>query len=159
MDEAVRIEGTVTKVKPRQLPKKYLRSARIRIAKGYTCMATIWVPNTPYSKYAPKVVLSLTHNKRKLCFCFDNAADMVIAVEELRRFVGEVAVKVNDALNEALWEFFSHHRSEMLPSFNEYTITVVQERSKNDQEEVTCRVNAKTGEITEETYHEPEKPP
>lgn len=153
--EGMKFEGTVKRSKPRQLPKQYLKSERIRIAEGYSCTATVWVPKTPASKYRPMVVLALTHNGKRLGFNFTNAAEMVIAVEELRTFVGSVCVAANDALNKALREYIAYHEAEMLPSFNDYTLTVVQDKLREKEEAAKAVVvDLSTGEILEGAEHE-----
>lgn len=89
----------------------------------------------------PTVNMTLSHNEDGVRLCFQNAADMVIFVENLRDFIGSLAVGVHERHAEAVQEFHEYHLGVGLPSLNDTTAhTVIQD----------LVVEKKTGEIVVE---------
>lgn len=151
MSRAEKYEVVLRKGKRKFLPKKVLRHQKIRINDKYTFNASVWIADTPESNFKPTVNLTLQHNGDKVRFCFHDTVEMVNSIEELRRFIGELCVTIHNRHTEAIKEFISFHRDDMLPPINDYTVyTVIQEKSENgDTKEMLC--NKQTGELIDIT--------
>ena len=54
---------TMTPIFKQKLPKKCVLTKRIHVSKDYDCQASLWIPDTPYSKYPPGIGLTLRHGK------------------------------------------------------------------------------------------------
>ncbi len=91
------IEGSIRPKFKQNLPKKLLKSRRIKINKGYECSATFWIPDTPYSKNPPKIGLTIRHGKdgleQRVRFVFSS-------IEEIRSFLGALNVFALDSLTD-----------------------------------------------------------
>jgi hypothetical protein len=144
-------EVFLKKGKRKFLPKKVLRHQKIRINDKYTFNASVWVADTPESNFKPTVNLTLQHNGDKIRFCFHDTVEMITAIEELRKFVADLCVTIHNRHTEAIKEFISFHRDDMLPTIDYYTVhTVIQEKSEDGKtKELLC--NKQTGELTDIT--------
>lgn len=137
--------------RPRVIPKKVLRYTKIPIKGNYTFQANLWIADTPYSHFFPTVNLTLQHNGDTLRFCFKDVPELIIAIEELRRFVGELSVTLHEKHCEAVKEFLDYHEEEKLPPLNDYTVhTVIQEKLKEKGKVRRMVCNVQTGEIVQE---------
>lgn len=148
-----RYSVTLRRERFRPLPKKILQTKDIQVRKGYSARATVWVADRPESNLMPTANLTLSHANDKIRFCFQNTADMIVFIENLREFVGDRCLLVHGAQTKALDEFHAYHLERQLPNLNDTTdYTVLQgvnsrvagERSPDNQE----RVDKETGEIT-----------
>lgn len=129
LDRSAKYEAVLRKGKLRYMPKKLLKQTKISINRKYTFNATIWIPNTPESNLKPGVVLKFQHNDQEVRLCFNNAADMVIAIDDLRHFVGTLAPTVHLKHEEAVREWLDFHEAQLSPPINDYTIlTVIQDK-------------------------------
>ena len=114
------------------MPKKLLKHTKISINKHYTANVCLWIPNTPEYNLKPGVVLKLQHNDQDIRLCFNNAADMIMFVEDLRKWVGSLAATAHLKQEEAIREWLAFHENQLTPPINDYTdSTVIQEESQS----------------------------
>ncbi len=102
------------------LPKKIVLSKRIKVSRTYECQVTMWVADTPVSKFVPGIGLSIRHGKGE---GKDTIRLVFSSIEDLRSFMGDLNLfilnnqdKVMGALNEALeeWHMARAKREESL---------------------------------------------
>ncbi|MBX2992123.1 MAG: hypothetical protein KF749_13285 [Bacteroidetes bacterium] len=147
MKKGVSYKAVMKQERQKYIPKKLLRHENIRVSDKYSFAASVWIADTPESHLRPTVNLTLQHNGDKIRFCFNNAVEMIVAIEQLREWVGSMSVMVNERHNAALAEYLAFHEGETLPPINDYTVyTVIQdlERKRHAKYE---RVDRTTGEI------------
>ena len=80
----------LTTMKPvfrQKLPKKMLRTQKIRVNKDYECLVSFWIPDTPYSKTKPGIGMTIRHGRKD-----SNQYIRLIfpAFEDLRKFISEI---------------------------------------------------------------------
>jgi hypothetical protein len=133
--------------KQKYIPKKLLRHENIRVSDKYSFAASVWIADTPESHLKPTVNLTLQHNGDKIRFCFNNAVELIVAIEQLREWVAGMSVMIVDRHNVAIAEYLAFHEGEMLPPINDYTVyTVIQDLERKRKAKYE-QVDKRTGEI------------
>ena len=100
----------VLKAKFKQnLPKKIVLSKRIKVSRTYECQVTMWVPDTPYSKFTPGIGVTIRHGKGEgkdsVRLVFGGTEDLKKFLTDLNMFVLDNFEKVGGAFREAIEEW------------------------------------------------------
>jgi hypothetical protein len=110
--------------------KKLLRNKKIPVKsqsqgekneEGLTSKVTVWIADTPWSTYPPKICLVIELNGKPCRLYFDTADDMMGWVNAMAGFVEEKAVETQEKLNQAIkeWNAFQEaFRSEIQKADN-----------------------------------------
>lgn len=94
--------------------KKLLRNKKIPVKsqsqdgkneEGLTSKVTVWIADTPWSTYPPKICLVIELNGKPCRLYFDTADDMMEWVNAMAGFVEEKAVETQEKLNQAIKEW------------------------------------------------------
>jgi hypothetical protein len=106
-----------------------------------------------HHKATPKVNLTLSHNNDKIRLCFNSTADLILAIEELRTFVGLNGTTLQKGLTEARDEYHSSHleNKHLTPNYDSTEYTV-----RQGVDEVVM-VNKHTGNIIKEEIYETDR--
>ncbi len=83
--------ANLTPIFKQNLPKKCVFTKRIAIKKDYDCQASLWVPDTAYSKYPPGIGFTLRHgkdaSKQHVRFIFGGPQELVDFMRNLDNFI------------------------------------------------------------------------
>jgi len=110
----MRVIADLQEVKYQQLPKKIVLRKKVPIAsddgKPYYINISIWIPDTPYSRYKPKVVLTISHGKtgrsrQYIKIVGRNPKDICAFTAMLNFFAYEHLDILNQKYSEALIEW------------------------------------------------------
>ena len=102
------------KAKAKQhMPKKYLKTLRIihHVEKPYTLYASLWVPDTPYSKIPPKLGFTLSGGGSYFRLVFDTWDEVKRIIGQINRFIVENSGQWETALDEAYEEWENLHKN------------------------------------------------
>lgn len=115
--------------------KKLLRNKKIPVKsqsqdgkneEGLTSKVTVWIADTPWSTYPPKICLVIELNGKPCRLYFDTADDMMEWVNAMAGFVEEKAVETQEKLNQAIKEW---------NAFQEAFQAEIQKADNDDSEE------------------------
>lgn len=100
---------TMEPIFKQSLPKKCVYTKRISVKKGYDCQASLWIPDTPYSKYPPGIGLTVRHgkdsSKQRVRFVFQTTQELVDFSKEFQNFILEHLEEVLRYHGEAVSEW------------------------------------------------------
>ncbi len=92
-----------------QLPKKAVVSDSIKVTEQYECMASLWVPNIPYSSNAPGIAFTLRHGygeaSQYFRLIFKEESALRVFAENLNRFLVEKLPHIGVEHREAVGEW------------------------------------------------------
>jgi hypothetical protein len=141
--------GNIRTKRGRRFAKKILLHEKIRVSDKFTCNASLWVADTPQSHLNPTICLTLQHGEHKISLCFENAADLVLAVSDLKEWVDINSARIDQAHKEAVKEHLEFQSK--MNHIDDYTdLTVIQGEPGENGESKHYLFNQKTGEILHE---------
>lgn len=84
-------KANLTPIFRQSLPKKCVFTKRIHINRDYEVQASLWIPDTAYSKYPPGIGLTLRHgkdaSKQHVRMIFEDPQKLVDFMKDLDNFV------------------------------------------------------------------------
>jgi len=132
----MRFIADLQEVKYQQLPKKIVLRDKLPIAsddgEAYYINVSVWIPDTPYSRYKPKVVLTISHGKagrsrQYIKIVGRNPKDICAFASLLFSFAYRHLDILNKKYSEALMEWEEFQRKAM-----EYQIQKIPKEETNN---------------------------
>ena len=90
------------------LPRKFWRTTRIPNGSGYI-KVSLYVPDTPYSRYPPKPTIAITSGKTYCRIVLDEMSNYLDLKEKFDAFLDKFLVPCSEALKEARADHYELH--------------------------------------------------
>lgn len=104
---------TIQPIFKQKLPKKIVKSKRIRVRKGYEAQVSFWIMDMPYSKEPPAICMTIRHGKAEtnqyIRLAFPDIEDLKFFFGEINNFCLDNIEILKEELDEAIEEWIDLH--------------------------------------------------